>query len=185
MSIQDVPVEQFGSSAEPARIMWDNGCEAALVTFAFAEKSCFPFIQKKYLVAGVLSEPQVMDGKLYTIDLIDRDGNNERITAHGVPSLLNDPVGHGHLGPLAEQFPKVYLGVFEALKPKPLDLLIGNEVLSLQPKCMNGRDYQACGTNLFCYESKFGHGHVLVGNVTGLSDSPKVASMVTQMVNSI
>ena len=71
MSIQDVPIEKFGSSSELARIMWDNGCEAALVTFAFAEKSCFPFIQKKYLIAGVGSEPRVIEGKLYTIDLID------------------------------------------------------------------------------------------------------------------
>jgi hypothetical protein len=79
----------------------------------------------------------------------------------------------------------VNLQVFEALQPRNLDLLIGNEFLNLLPKCNNGKDCEACRANLCCFESKFGHGHVLVGNVTGVSGSPGVASLVTQMVNSI
>ena len=138
----------------------------------------------RYSVAGVGSVPQVIDGKLYTIDLIDQTGNNQRITAYGVPSLLSDPVGHGSLG-LVDQFPNIHPGVFEAVMPKPLELLIGNEFLSLYPKCMNGRGCEACGANLCTYESKFGYGHVLVGHLSSLSSSPRVASNVTQMVNSI
>ena len=71
----------------------------------------------------------------WTIHMYTKDGCKEFCKAYGVRTILSDSIGRGALPKGPELFPHVSnpKEVFAKMPKKPLDLLIGNSDLRLQP----------------------------------------------------
>ena len=126
-------------------------------------------------------EPQVYTpatgGKIWTVILKDNDSIVKTVEAFGVPQVLLEPIGHGPHKAHRGRFPHVKPAVFDHLPDKEVDLLISNTYLGLHPKCgIGGFNCADCHNNLCCYQSRFSHGHVLIGDTADKTTLAKKAA---------
>ena len=129
--------------------MFDNGSEITLVSSIFAKKNNLLFEQATYTLAGIGSNATTYNnGKIYTVPLVDSNGEVILVKAFSVDTILTEKIGREEVVFNKEDFPHLSKAVLEeAAKPlnkKYLDVLIGNPNLGLQPVCETGFSCQDC-----------------------------------------
>ena len=96
-------------------------------------------------------------GKIYSVPLVDSNGEVILVKAFSVNSILVEKVGREELVLKKKDFPHFSKAVLkEAAKPLPnkyVDILIGNPNLSLQPVCGTGFGSQDCAQGYCLYRS--------------------------------
>ena len=166
MSLQDISVS---NSNRKTCVMFDNGSEITLVTNHFAMKINLPFEKAPLTLSAIGSKPTTYNnGKIYTVPLVDSNGEIVLVKAFSVNSILVEKVGREEVMLNKEDFPHLSKEVLkEAAKPLPkkyLDVLIGNPSLALKPVCETGFGCQDCARGRCLYRSKFGSGYVPLGS---------------------
>ena len=140
--------------------MFDNGSEITLVSSIFAKKNNLPFEQATYTLAGIGSNATTYNnGKIYTVPLVDSNGEVILVKAFSVDTILTEKVGREEVMFNKEDIPRLSKAALEkAAKPlnkKYLDVLIGNPNLGLQPVCETGFGCQDCARGHCLYRSRF------------------------------
>ena len=74
--------------------MFDNGSEITLVSSIFAKKNNLPFEQATYTLAGIGSNATTYNnGKIYTVPLVDSNGEVILVKAFSVDTILTEKIG--------------------------------------------------------------------------------------------
>ena len=133
--------------------MFNNGSEITLVSSIFAKKNKLPFEQATYTLAGIGSNATTYtNGRIYTVPLVDSNGEVIMVKAFSVNTILTEKIGREEVVFNKKDFPYLPRAVLEeAAKPlnrKYLDMLIGNPNLGLQPVCETEFGYQDCAVSL-------------------------------------
>ena len=96
----------------------------------------------------------------------------DTVKAFGVKDILPGCVEREAISSDSKTFPHIPKGIFEEIKQKPVDLLVGNADLRHQPQCVKGfGQCTDCASDRCCYRSWYGSGWVMIGRLTGLGDS--------------
>ena len=138
---------------------FDDGSNRCLIRNDFAKENKLRSQKVKYRLNAVGSEEKVEETELYMFDVTDRDGVRTKVWAFGIDDIMPapDPVD---LLPVSHLFPHVPDQAFSTKPRKPVQILIGNNFLSLQPSGGEGKDSV---DNLRALHSRFGCGWVIVG----------------------
>ena len=120
--------------------MFNNGSEVTLVTNHFTEKNKLPFQKAPFTLSAMGTKPTTYNkGKIYSVPLVDSNGEVILVKAFSVNSILVEKVGREEIVLKKKDFPHFSKAVLkEAAKPLPnkyIDVIIGNPHLSLQPVC--------------------------------------------------
>ena len=145
------------------RVLFDNGSQTTLVRDRFANDMGWSYINNCFSLAGVGSMSNIIQGKLYDINILGADGSVYSVKGYGVSNILNKNWSYPALTYLSKFFPKIPVSVFSAQDSRPIDILVGVDALNLIPRCSNGINCVNCESGLCCYKSKFGLGWVSVG----------------------
>ena len=121
--------------------MFYNGSEITLVSSFFTKKNNLPFKEATYTLAGVGSKATTYNsgenGRIYTVPLMDSNGEIVSVKAFLVDNILTDKIGREEVKFNPRDFPRLSKETLqEAGKPLPrkhLDILVGNPDLALQP----------------------------------------------------
>ena len=138
---------------------WDNGSNRCLVTHKFAS-ACNMRKQDVVLKLDVVGQQSgVQDSCYYLFEMIKNDGTRKKVWAFGLDSIMGitDPVD---LAKIRNLFPNIPSEVFTARQAHEVDILMGNNFLSLHPSGGTGRD---AVDDLVAYQSSFGLGWVIGG----------------------
>ena len=74
--------------------MFDNGSEITLVSSIFIKKNNLPFEQATYTLAGIgINATTYNYGKIYTVPLVDSNGEIILIKAFSVDTILTEKIG--------------------------------------------------------------------------------------------
>ena len=135
MCLQDIPIN---NSSTKNRVMFDNRSELTLMSSYFTKKNDLPYEQATYTLAGIGSNATTYNnGKIYTVPLVDSNGEVILVKAFSVDNILTEKIGREEVVFNKEDFPHLSKAVLEkAAKPlnnKYLDVLIGNPNLGWQP----------------------------------------------------
>ena len=135
----------------------------------FAKQNNLSFEQATYTLAGIGSNATTYNnGKIYTVPLVDSNGDVILVKAFSVETIVTEKIGQEEVIFNKEDFPHLSKAVLEeAAKPlnkKYLDVLIGNQNLGLQLVCETRICYQDCAQGHCVYCSKFGSGYVPLGS---------------------
>ena len=111
--------------------MFDNGSEVTLVTNHFAEKDRHLFKKAPFTLSAIGSKPATYNKeKIYSVPLVDSNGEVILVKAFSVDSSLVEKVGREEIVLKKKDFPHFSKAVLkEAVKPLPnkyVDVLIGN-----------------------------------------------------------
>ena len=138
---------------------FDNGSNRCLIRNDFAQENKLKSQKIKYRLNAVGSREQVEETEMYMFEVTDKDGINTKAWAFGIDEIMPapDPVD---LQPVRHLFPNVPEAAFSTISKKPVQILIGNNFMSLQPT--GGEGKHSIG-NLRALQSRFGCGWVIAG----------------------
>ena len=182
MCLHDVKVGDKGDNV--ARFMFDGGSEGTLILDSFAKAQNFRYIEASYTLGGMggatVTYTPSTGGKIYSVILKCTDGSTARFQAYSVKRILGGNVGRDRMKFEHQDFPHLIQDKLNKiglpLPRKPVQVLIGNLNLSLQPKCHNGFGCPDCGKDRCILQSKFGAGWVPLGNF-GSEDTTSIGSI--------
>ena len=138
-----------------AKVMWDNGSSAALVTHAFAKKTNLQGVMVSYWLVVVGHQRVLRNTMLYTLFLEDNSGKQHQVQAYGIDDISEDSVILDLEG-VKSIFPAQ---VYE--RPDgPIDILIGSMYRNIQPY---GGEQEFSRGRLRLVKSLFGCGFILTG----------------------
>ena len=141
-----------------AKVMFDNGSTAVLVTHSFAKKAGLKGIMVSYWLVVVGHDKVLRSTTLYTLYMTDNTGVRHEIQAYGIDEISDDSVILDLQGVKAI-FPGAPSEVFD--RPSgPIDILVGSMYRNLQP--FGGEDSFTKG-RLRLVRSHFGCGFILTG----------------------
>ena len=156
--LQDLTADINGIRSS-ARTCWDNGSNRVLVNNEVAEEN--HIIQKPVIMKTAWGNTQKLDVNLFELGLVDRSGTVYKIWGNGVNTIL-DPDEPVDPACVRDLFHHVPAEVFEKLKKRRLDLLIGINYNGLFPSGGFGCD---CQDNLRVIRTKFSKsGWILEGS---------------------
>ena len=138
---------------------FDDGSNRCLIRNDFAKESNLRSQKVKYRLNAVGSSEKVEETNLFMFEVSDKDGAKTKVWAFGIDEIMPTPEPVDLL-PVRHLFPHVPDVAFTAKSKKPVQILIGNNFLSLQPSGGEGRDSLG---NLRALHSIFGCGWVLAG----------------------
>ena len=145
----------------PPVLSFDNGSNRCLIRNAFAKEKNLKSQKIKYRLQAVGNEEKVEETEIYLFQVTDRDGVKTKTWAFGIDEIMPtpDPVD---LQPVRHLFPHVPYEAFSQLptSKEPVQILIGNNFMSLQP---SGGDGPNSVDNLRALQSRFGCGWVIAG----------------------
>ena len=157
-------VEVIGADL-PAFLCFDGGSTRCLITHKYAKACSMKGESVVYRLDVVGNKGKPEEGCYYMFELVQSDGSLKFVWAYGIERIMEDPEPVD-LSPVRKLFPHLPSEVFAAPAPRrEVDILIGNNFLSLHPSGGQGRD--AVG-ELRAYESLFGQGWVLAGSHTDI-----------------
>ena len=94
--------------------MFDNGSEITLVSSIFAKKNNLPFEQATYNLAVIGSNATTYNnGKIYTVPLVDSNGEVILVKAFSVNTILTEKIGREEVVFDKEDFPHLSKAVLE------------------------------------------------------------------------
>ena len=129
--LQDVIVES-GDGQDLARVFYDGGSTNILIRDGFAKKLKLKGTKVKYRVNLATKESKVINGYLWEINLVDRQGNKHLRTGYGVPDVMEVP-GPVDCSKVRHLFKHVDEIAFKKLESKHVNILIGLNKASLHP----------------------------------------------------
>ena len=141
-----------------AKIMFDNGSTAALVTHTFAKRAGFKGSMVGNWLVVVGHDKVLRSTTLYTLYLVDNCGKQHEIQAYGIDEISEDSMILDLDGVKA-----VFPGAPQEVFNRPagdIDILIGSIYRNLQP--YGGEDSFTRG-RLRLVKSLFGCGYILTG----------------------
>ena len=148
MCLQDVNIRD---SSVKARTLFDNGSELTLISSIFAKKNNLPYKEATYTISGVGGATTcntATNGRVFTVPLVECNGETVYIKSFSVNNILSNKVGRSSINLNRGDFPRLKKEyVQEAVKPLPrrhLDLLVSNAHLGLQPAYGYGFGCQDC-----------------------------------------
>ena len=151
-------IQAVSVSGLRAKVMFDNGSSAALVTHRFAEQAGLKGEMVSYWLAVVGHDKVLRSTMLYTLHLQDNHGTWHTIQAYGIDAISEDSAILDLSG-VRTIFPGAPLEVFN--RPEgPIDLLVGSMYRNVQP--YGGEDAFTQG-RLRLVKSLFGCGFILTG----------------------
>ena len=101
--------------------------------------------------------------------MVRNSGDVDSVQYFGLEAILPGAVGRQKLVEGPRLFPKIPVEVFNVIKDKPVEVLVGNLDLSLQPQCPRGfGKCTDCAKNVCCYQSHYGNGWVIIGRLCGI-----------------
>ena len=178
--LQDIPLNNKSAFT---RTLWDKGSNRVLVREQFAVENQLISRDVTYRMEVVAGEAaQIVHSKLYLLDLKDMYGNVHTVWGYGVPRIMSSDVPD--LSAIRHLFPHIPEAVFYPLVAKEVDLLIGLNMMELQPSGGLGIDRVG---GLSALRSIFGHGWVLgghhpklrsVGDLSSAAMSLKIAKLL-------
>ena len=119
--LQDIPVKKAKKSA---RTMWDRGSNRVLIREQYAEDNRLISREVTYSMETVGNqELQLVQSKIYLLDMVDMYGNVHTIWGYGVPRIMSSAVPD--LSAIRMLFPHIPVEAFEALVSQEVDVLIG------------------------------------------------------------
>ena len=167
--IQDIPLSNTDTLS---RTLWDKGSNRVLVRNQFAIENKLVSRDVTYRMEVVAGEaPQIIHSKLYLINLKDMYGNIHKVWGYGVPKIMTSDVPD--LSVIRHLFPHIPEAAFNPLVTKEVDLLIGLNMMELQPSGGLGIDRVG---GMSALRSIFGTGWVLGGHHPHISSSGYVSS---------
>ena len=141
-----------------AKVMFDNGSTAALVTHRFAQRAGLLGQKVAYWLVVVGHERVLRHTTLYTLYLENNNGITHEVQAYGIDQISQESVTLDLYGVRAV-FPRAPKEVYE--RPDgPIDLLIRSMYKNLQP-CGGENGYTKGRLRLV--KSLFGCGYILTG----------------------
>ena len=141
-----------------AKVMFDNGSTAALMTHSFAKRAGLKGVNVAYWLAVVGYDRVLRHTMLYSFYMEDNFGIKHEVQAYGIDQISEDTVIMDLEG-VKSVFPGAPLEVFD--RPHgPIDILIGSMYKNIQP--YGGEDGFSRG-RLRLVKSLFGCGYVLTG----------------------
>ena len=164
-----------------AKLMWDNGSTAALITHDFAEKIQATGEKISYWL-DVVGHPQILrHTTLYMFNLVDNCGTVHTIQAYGIDRISDDSRALD-LRKIRSLFPNAPSEVFN--RPDgDIDILIGSMYKNLHP--YGGEESYTKG-RLHLLRSKFGCGFVLSGtHVDIIAEENTLCKTAKVLVNSV
>ena len=169
--IQDIPLK---NSSKKSRTIWDRGSNRVLIREEFAEDNNLVSRDVTYKMEVVGSKTfEIVHNKIYLLDLVDVHGNTRTLWGYGVPRIMSS--GVPDLSPIRKLFPHIPQEAFAAMENKEVDVLIGLNMMELQPAGGLGMDRVG---GLSALRSMFGCGWVVGGH------HPDVQSSVGQSMSS-
>ena len=172
--LQDIPLK---NSTTFARTLWDKGSNRVLVREQFAFENNLVSRDVTYrmeVVAG--EEAQIVNSKLYLIELKDMYGNNHTIWGYGVPRIMLSDVPD--LSGMRPYFPHIPAIAFQSLPTKEVDILIGLNMMELQPSGGLGVDRVG---GMSALRSIFGSGWVLGGHHHSIQSNSCLSSAAVSL----
>ena len=155
--LQDIPLKNAGSTC---RAMWDKGSNRVLIREDFAKQNNLLSREVTYKMEVVGSEEhKIVHSNIYLLDLVDVYGNVRTLWGYGVPRVMSSSVPD--LSAIRMLFPHIPEEAFKALETKEVDVLIGLNMMELQPAGGLGVDRVG---GVSALRSIFGCGWVLGGH---------------------
>ena len=169
--LQDIPLKQSSSTC---RTLWDKGSNRVLVREEFAKENKLVSREVTYMMEVVGGEEhKIVHSNIYLLDLVDMYGNVRTLWGYGVPRVMSSSVPD--LSPIRKLFPHIPEDAFKALETKDVDVLIGLNMMELQPSGGMGVDRVG---GMSALRSIFGCGWVLGGH------HPDIQSAAGQEISS-
>ena len=152
--------------------MFDNSSELTLVSSIFAKRNNLPFKEATHTLVDVggqaITYKAGKDGKVYTIPLVDTNGETVYVKAFSVKKILNNKVRREKLDLNPMEFIHISQEVLQetakSLPRKHLDVLVSNINLGLCPVCNFGFKFPDCNKGCCLFKSRFRSGYVPVGS---------------------
>ena len=152
-----------------AKLMFDNGSTAALITHSFAQRLGLKGEMVAYWLVVVGHQRVLRNTMLYTFYLEDNSGTMHEIKAYGIDAISEDSTLLD-LDGVKTVFPGAPLQVYE--RPEgPIDILIGSAYRNIQP--YGGEDTFTRG-RLRLVKSLFGCGFILTGTHSSITSKENV-----------
>ena len=141
-----------------AKVMFDKGSTAVLVTHGFAEKAGLQGEKVAYWLVVVGHEKVLRHTTLYTFFMVDNAGTKHEVKAYGIDHITEDSVILD-LDGVKTVFPGAPQAVYD--RPNgPIDIRVGSMYMNLQPY---GGDEDFTRGQLRLVKSHFGCGYILTG----------------------
>ena len=124
-------IQQLKVHGLSAKLMWDNGSSAALVTHSFADRAGLKGTMVTYWLAVVGHERVLRNTMLYTLYLEDNHCRRHEVQAFGIDVISEDSVSLDLSG-----VKSVFPGAPKEVYNRPdgaIDILIGSAYRNLQP----------------------------------------------------
>ena len=134
--LQDIPLK---NSSTLSRSLWDKGSNRVLIREAFAEANNLVSRDVTYKMEVVGGNSfEIIHSKIYLLDLLDMHGNTRTLWGYGVQRIMSS--GVPNLSSIRKMFPHIPEEAFMELEPKEVDVLIGLNMMELQPAGGLGMD---------------------------------------------
>ena len=157
LSFQDI---KLLGVEEDQRSCFDGGCNRCLIRNEFAKEQNFRSQKIKYRLKAMGTQEKVEETEFFIFDIQDNHGVITKVWAFGIDYIMPEP---------------------DPVEKKPINLLIGNNFLSLHPSGGQGRN---AVENLRALHSNFGSGWVISGAHKLLKpSSPNLSSQAVTMAS--
>ena len=114
MSLQDIPIKNTSSKAW---VLFSSGSEITLVSSFFTKRNNLPFKEATYTLAGVDSKATTYNsgenGRIYTVPLMDSNGEIVLVKAFLVENILTDKIGREEVKLNPRDFPHLSQETFQ------------------------------------------------------------------------
>ena len=137
---------------------FDGGSNRCLIKRDFAKKQNLKSQKVSYRLKAIGTEERVEETEMFILEVEDIYGIRSKIWAYAIEDIMPAP-DHLDLSPIRDLFPHVPDSSFKIYEME-INLLIGNNFLSLHPSGGQGRN--AVG-NLRALHSNFGTGWIIAG----------------------
>ena len=115
---------------EDQRSCFDGGCNRCLIRNEFAKEQNFRNQKIKYRLKAMGTQEKVEETEFFIFDIQDNHGVITKVWAFGIDDIMPEP-DPVDLQSIRHIFPHVPGIAFESAEKKPINLLIGNNFLSL------------------------------------------------------
>lgn len=175
LSFQDI---KLLGVEEDQRSCFDGGSNRCLIRNEFAKEQNFRSQKIKYRLKAMGTKEKVEETEFFIFDIQDNHGVITKVWAFGIDDIMPEP-DPVDLQSIRHIFPHLPGIAFESAEKKPINLLIGNNFLSLHPSGGQGRN---AVENLRALHSNFGSGWVISGAHKLLKpSSPNLSSQAVTM----
>ena len=106
LCVQDIAISKGKKrAAKTARVLFDLGSQATLVRDKCAEQAGWSSTKANYTLAGIGASATPIQGRLWNVSLIDKNGRTQVVKGYGVPEIVQEDWYFPAIKHLASSFP--------------------------------------------------------------------------------